>query len=128
MTSLFAVGVVDAQDSKNRTPSISDVMRKVNSKMGLSKAVGKALRGDTVSWSDVEKQTKEIVEHIEDLGKNTPPKGSKESWEKLTKEYLENAKALNEAVKKKDKAKATEVMMKIGRSCGACHNVHQDKG
>jgi cytochrome c556 len=117
------VGVVGAADDK--PPSISDVMKKVNGKAGLGKAVGKALTGATVDWDDVQKKTKEIAEQIEFLSKNEPPKGSKESWEKLTKAYAEAVRKLDEAAKKKDKAGVTATQTTIGGSCRSCHTAHR---
>src|SRR5690242_14491373 len=86
------VGVVGAADDKSKIPTISDVMRKVNGKAGLQKAVGKALTSDMIDWADVQKKTKEMLQHVEALGKNSPEKGTKESWEKLTKSWADSAK------------------------------------
>src|SRR5262249_32625521 len=100
------VGVVGAADDKSKSPSvptISEVMQKVNGKAGLRGAVNKALTSDMINWEDVQKKTKDMVEHIEALSKNTPEKGTKESWEKLTKSWLDSAKKVDEAAKKKDK-------------------------
>ena len=105
------VGVVGAADDKSKSPNIptiSEVMQKVNGKAGLQKSVGKALTSDMLDWDDIQKKTKEMVEHVEALGKNMPEKGAKESWEKLTKSWLESAKKVDEAAKKKDKERAAE--------------------
>jgi cytochrome c556 len=120
---VLLVGAVGAADDK--PPSISDVMKKVNGKAGLGKSVGNAAKAKAVDWDDVQKKTKEIAEQIEFLGKNEPPKGSKESWEKLTKTYVEAVKKLDEAAKKKDKDALTATQMTIGGSCRTCHTAHR---
>src|SRR5436190_17180037 len=121
------VGVVGAADDKSKStiPTISDVMRKVNSKAGLQKSVGKALTSDMVDWDDIQKKTKEMVEHVEALGKNTPEKGTKESWEKLTKSWLDSAKKVDEAAKKKDKEATTKALTTLQGACRTCHKAHK---
>ena len=121
------VGVVGAADDKSKStiPTISDVMRKVNSKAGLQKSVGKALTSDMVDWDDIQKKTKEMVEHVEALGKNTPEKGTKESWEKLTKSWLESAKKVDEAAKKKDKEATNKALTALRGACQTCHKAHK---
>jgi cytochrome c556 len=120
------VGVGAAQDKdKSSIPTISDVMRKVNSKAGLSKAVGKALTSDMIDWADVQKKTKEMLEHVEALGKNTPEKGTKESWEKLTKSWLDSAKKVDEAAKKKDREETSKALTALAGACRTCHSAHK---
>jgi hypothetical protein len=116
-----AVVGADAAD----TPDISTIMKKVNSGKGLQKALAKDLQAPTVNWADAAKKSKEIYELVSSLPKNEPPKGDKTSWEKHTKEYVANAKALNEACEKKDKNAATGAAMKMGRACMMCHNAHK---
>ena len=119
------VGVVGAADTKSSIPTISDVMRKVNGKAGLSKAVKAAVSSDMIDWTDVQKKTKEMLEHVEALGKNTPEKGTKESWEKLTKSWAESAKKVDEAAKKKDKAATVQALTALQGACRTCHSAHK---
>ena len=122
------VGVVGAADDKSKSPNIptvQEVMRAVNGKAGLQKAVGKALTSDMLDWDDIQKKTKEMVEHVEALGKNTPEKGTKESWEKLTKSWLESAKKVDEAAKKKDKEATNKALTALRGACQTCHKAHK---
>jgi len=120
------VGVVGAQDKgRSSIPTISDVMRKVNGKAGLQKAVGKALTSDMIDWADVQKKTKEMLEHVEALGKNTPEKGTKDSWQKLTKSWLDSAKKVDEAAKKKDKDETMKALTALQGACRTCHSAHK---
>ena len=120
------IGVVGAQEKK--PPTIDEVMKKVNNpRMGLKTAVDSALKANTIDWEDVQKKSKEMVEHLEALGKNTPPRGAKESWEKLTKEFLDSAKKVEEAAKKKDKDATTKALTALGQACRTCHTAHKAK-
>jgi cytochrome c556 len=121
---LVGVGAADGQN-KSSIPTISDVMRKVNGKAGLQKAVGKALTSDMIDWADVQKKTKELVEHVEALGKNTPEKGTKDSWEKLTKSWLDSAKKVDDAAKMKDKDATTKALTTLQGACRTCHSAHK---
>lgn len=119
LISLF--GVADAAD----TPDIETIMKKVNSGRGLQKAVSKDLQENRIDWDAVTKKSKEMFELIDCMAKNDPPKGDKKSWEKLTKEYSANAKALNTACEKKDKSAANTAIGKLSRACKTCHDAHK---
>jgi hypothetical protein len=122
------VGVVGAADDKAKAsniPTVQEVMKAVNGKAGLQKAVGKALTSDMLDWTDIQKKTKDMVEHIEALGKNTPEKGTKESWEKLTKAWLASAKKVDEAAKKKDKDATNRALTELRGACQTCHKAHK---
>jgi cytochrome c556 len=107
-------------------PTIKEIMTKAH-KGGnsLITTVGKELKEDTPPWADVQKQTKELVELGSSLGKNDPPKGDKESWKKLTDQYVTDAKALDAAAQKKDKDAATKAHTKLTGQCMACHRAHR---
>jgi cytochrome c556 len=107
-------------------PSIEDIMQKVNKrKSGLHSQIGDALKAGTVNWEDVQKKTKEMAALADFLGKNDPPKGSKASWEKLTKTYADDAKALNTAAESKNQAAANAAIKKLSGECMGCHRVHR---
>jgi hypothetical protein len=112
--------------ANNGVPTVSDIMQKVNKrKGGLHSAVGEALKADPVDWPAVQKETKEYAALAEFLGKNDPPQGDKASWESLTKEYAESARALHAAAEKQNKAAALEVHGRISKSCMTCHRSHK---
>jgi hypothetical protein len=127
---LLAVVVVltpaGAQD--NKAPTIKQVMKKLNSgPNSMTATIGKELQDDPPIWDDIKKETQEYVKMADALGKNDPPKGEKDSWSKLSKDYAENAKALDEATQKKDKKAALAAHKKITTSCMACHTEHRKK-
>ena len=123
LTYLGADRLTAADDA---VPSIEDIMQKVNKKKGgLHTDVDAALKASSVDWDAVAKKTKQYATLAEFLGKNDPPKGSKQSWAKLTKTYADDAKALNAAAEKKDKTSVTNLHKKLSGECMGCHKVHK---
>jgi hypothetical protein len=113
-----------AQDDK--TPTIKEIMIKAH-KGGTSlvPTIGKQLQAGRPDWDAIQAESKTLAELGVALGKNTPRKGGKESWETLTKSYNDSASALVTAAEGKDKAKATAAQRKLAASCMGCHNKHR---
>ena len=106
--------------------TVKDVMKKAHAgPNSLLANIGKDLKDDDPEWADIQKETKDLVELGTALGKNDPPKGDKDSWKSLTKAYLDNAKALDAAAQKKDKATAQSYHAKLMGACKACHMAHR---
>ena len=116
------LGTATAQEEK-----IKDVKGCMAFQNAVRKDLGKQLKAKDVKWDVIQKETEEWVGVAESLGKQTPPKGSPESWKKQTAKYLQNVKAVDEAADKKDAAAATKAMATIGASCGGCHGQHKPK-
>jgi hypothetical protein len=113
-----------AEDKK--TPTIKEVMAKANK--GNSALLGvlkKELAAQDINWDHVQEHAKELLDLSKALGKNEPPKGEKASWEKLTKQYEDNATALNKAAEKKERQAATDARNKLQGSCAGCHKLHR---
>jgi hypothetical protein len=105
--------------------TVKDVMKKAHAgPNSLLANIGKDLKDEDPDWSDIQKETKELVDLVTALGKNDPPKGDKESWQTMTKAYLDKVKALDAAAQKKDKATAQSSHAKLKDSCNACHKAH----
>jgi cytochrome c556 len=124
VVAVFAVvGVSSAQD-KNKVPSIHDIMEQGHkgkkSQLSLLNSAVKAEK-----WEDAEKPAKKMKEFGEAIGKNTPDKGSAESWKKLTDTYKATTAEIFKAVEKKDKAAAEKELKKFGGSCKSCHDAHR---
>ena len=117
---------LSAEDDEE--PSIKAIMTKAH-KGGnsLLAMLGKDLKAADPNWDDIHKKTKELVKLGTSLGKNVPPKGDKESWEKLTKSYLDTAKQLDAAVAAKENSKAVTAHSKLTKTCMACHKAHKGK-
>jgi len=118
----LALSQGNAQDG----PSIKDIMTKAH-KGGnaILAVVGKELKGANPDWSTVEKQSKDLVGLGASLAKAEPPKGDKDSWKKLTADYLDHAKQLQQAAADKNKKEATAQHGKLSSSCAACHKTHK---
>jgi cytochrome c556 len=112
--------------SDEETPSIKKVMKKLNS--GKNASVNKvkaALKGDSPSWSEIQKESKVIATLAATLPKNDPPRGDKESFEKLAKAFASAGKSLEESADKEDLTASREAMKKISTSCMPCHKSHR---
>src|SRR5262245_51605084 len=121
---VVALTPVGAQD--NKSPTIKQVMKKLNSgPNSMTTIIGKELRDDAPMWDDIKKETQEYAKFVDALGKNDPPRGEKDSWAKLSKEYVESAKALDDAAQKKDKKAALAAHTSITNACKTCHMEHR---
>ncbi len=109
-----------------KDPSVKEIMTRAH-KGGDSilTRLGRQLKSDSPDWAQVQEETKELVKLGTSLGKNEPPKGDKASWDRLTKEYVTNAEALDTAAQKKDRPTAAASQRKLAGSCQACHKAHR---
>jgi cytochrome c556 len=76
-------------------------------------------------WDKISEKTGAWVKAAEDLGKNKPKKGTAESWEKLTKKFVDDAKALDTAAGKKEAEKLLAALKPLETSCKGCHPSHK---
>jgi len=104
-------------------PDIKEIMKKVN-KDGLCKAIGTSLKAKEPKWDDLADKAKELVPLAKALGKNKPPKGTDDSWTKLSGGYAKAAEDLEKAVSDKD-AKAASAAFKTISDCKGCHSLHK---
>jgi putative NADH-flavin reductase len=106
--------------------SIDEIMTKGHkAKTGLRDQIKMAADAASPNWADIQKKTKEFSDLAATLEKNDPPKGEKDSWKKLCKEYVDLVKALDTAAGKKDAKALAEANKKLGASCKGCHDAHQ---
>jgi cytochrome c553 len=121
----FVLQISNADEKK--TPSIKEIMVKAHKTgTGLLPKIGKDLKADELAWDTIQKETKDLVELTGCLEKNKPPKGDKDSWEKLCQSYVKGAKTLDDAAQAKDKAAATAAQRKLAGSCVKCHEAHRE--
>jgi hypothetical protein len=104
-------------------PAIDEIMKKVCSKKGACAKAKTAVEGE--KWDDAQKEAKTMADLGSMLGKNTPPKGDKDNWDKLTKKFATEAKAVADAADKKDKEAATTAIKAFQKSCKTCHDAHK---
>jgi len=94
----------------------------------LGSIIGKELQADSPTWEKLQAQSKEYAELAGTMGKHTPPRGSKESWAKLTAAFADSAGVLDKAVQAKDKEAALKAHKSLSTSCAACHQAHRGRG
>lgn len=120
----LACGSVAVGDDK--FANTDTIMTKTfNKKKGNLPKLADALKAE--KWDDAQKAADTIAKLAADLGKNAPPKGSPESWKKLSAEFAEQAKAIATAAAAKD-AKATKQAIEkftAKENCNNCHSAHQ---
>jgi hypothetical protein len=113
-------------DANVSPTSIRGIMIKLTKgQQSLTPLIGEELKADPPAWDTIQPQTKEYARLAALLGENDPPKGSQESWEKLTSAYTESAKELDKAAQAKDKAAALAAHTKLTNSCNGCHAQHR---
>jgi len=115
----------EKEGKKEETASIHDIMESVPGKKGLVAKLGTAAKDE--KWDDAAKIGETLKKYGADLGKNTPEKGSKESWAKLSKKFQENMDALAKGAADKDAKAIGEASKSFGSSCKSCHDAHQKK-
>jgi len=122
----LSLAAASAEAQGDKPPAVKDIMGKLNKPTGLYFNIGKELRESDPMWAEVQRDAKEVARLAAVLGKNAPPKGDKESWDKLTKEYAANAAALEKATAAKDQAAARAAYAKMGgEACNTCHKAHR---
>jgi cytochrome c556 len=84
------------------------------------------LKSQSPDWATVQKETKTYAKLAADLPKNDPPKGDAASFKKLAQAFASNAKTLDEAAKKENRAATKAALDKIGGSCKSCHEAHRE--
>jgi cytochrome c556 len=106
--------------------TVKEIMGRVNKgPTAVFPAVRKNLNADAPDWAELQKQAKEIATLAEAMTKKDPPRGEKASWEKFSKDYAAEAKALADAAQKKDKDGMIGLHAKITKACSACHMAHR---
>jgi cytochrome c556 len=128
LTLASLVVLVGAALAQDKVPTIKEIMTRVNKPGGLYPTISKELKADDTDWDEARAQSKAIAKMAAALGKNTAPMGDPLSWAKLTKEYADNARALDDAVAKRDKAAANAARARLGgEACKSCHKAHMKK-
>ena len=110
-------------------PEIKAIMVKLaKGPTSLTPMLGKELKAAEPAWETIQGQTKEFAQLAADLAKYDPPKGTKESWTKLTGEYSALASELDKDAQAKDKDAAAATQEKLSNSCMTCHRQHRVMG
>lgn len=115
----------EKEKEKSKAHTIKEIMKLAHTdKAALIKTIAADLK-DEVKWDDVAKKTKELVGLSDELSTSKPPKGSEESWKKVSGDYNDGAKKLNEAAEKKELEAAKTALGTLQTSCRGCHTQHK---
>lgn len=127
---IFSEACSKDKGDEAKSRQIKEIMKKLNDKgpESLNTLLYEELQADPPDWGKIQPQAKEFAQLTASLGQHTPPKGSKESWERLTTAYAESAAALDKAAQAKDKNAAQAAYKALGRSCMGCHREHRPMG
>lgn len=107
-------------------PTIKEIMKKVNGPTGVYFNLARELKADNPAWDEALLQTRSLVRHLGELPKIKPPQGDNASWDKLTRDYLARAQALDQAVQKRDRPAALAAHQQMGNpTCTNCHKAHR---
>jgi hypothetical protein len=122
----YATPGIDPDAEPAAQGPMRSTMRKMHDRFdGIFPHIASGL-AENPDWTEVQKLTGEYLENARIVIALDPPKGSKDSWANLTKQYLANAKELDDAANKKDAPKCIAVQRKLAQSCKSCHSVHRD--
>jgi cytochrome c556 len=116
----------NAQGPKPEEETIKSIMKKLHAKdKGHVNVAKAAVAANPVDWEAVEKAAKPIEALGKAMGKLDPPKGDKEDYVKLCKDYTEKATALLTAAKDKKQPEAQKAVEALSKSCMKCHQGHK---
>src|SRR5215471_6674315 len=97
LTILLLSGACNQNKGDDSRP-IKEIMTKANDgPQSLKSLLGQELAVDSPDWATIQQQTREFAQLTASLGEYTPPKGSKESWARLTSAYADSAASLDKA-------------------------------
>ena len=121
---MSAIAATYAQEAPKAPKSIKEVMANHKPKE-LRAQIGEGLKSASPDWADLQKKSKTYAEAVAKLSDFDPPKGDKENFKKLAKEFGDGVKAMDKAIVAKDAKGANEAFAKSGMACGACHRAHK---
>ena len=122
---MIGLGAVVTANNRADVPTIDEIMSEAhNKKRGLQPKLDAAVKAG--KWEEAAKPAGRLKELGEALTKNKPEKGTEASWKKLSTQYKTITAEIAEAVQKKDKSKTESLLVKFGKACDTCHEVHRD--
>ena len=111
------------------SPGIKQIMIKLaKGPNALTAVIGNELNQAPPPWETIQGHTKEYAQSAADLSRYAPRKGSKESWNTLSKAFADLAADLDGAALARNKDAAKTAHDQIKNSCNACHQEHRSMG
>jgi hypothetical protein len=118
----------EAAPAPRQPTPIRGIMTKLNGgRQPLKATINAELKKDPPAWDKIKSQTSAAAKMAASLSEYTPPKGSPESWKKLSAAYAASASALDKAAQAEDKkaAEAAWTTLFSNTACIECHNQHR---
>ena len=107
-----------------KATTVKDIMKATHTKEGPLNKVPQAVKNS--QWDDASKLVQDLLKAGDDLGKAAAPKkGTMESWAKFVKEYQTEAKAVSDAIGKKDRGAFKDAFDSLNMLCRDCHAKHK---
>jgi hypothetical protein len=110
------------------TPTIKEIMKTIadtKTEKGLCSKCKSAVKEK--KWDDAQSLAKSLSECAANLPKNKCPKGDAKSWEKLSKQFADQADAIKKAADDKDEKAFNKAVGDFTKACSACHMAHKGK-
>lgn len=126
---LLAGGILGLDGAEpDKAPDIKQIMQRANKPTGIYFNLKKDVEDAEPMWAEMSERARELAKLAAALGKQSPTKGEKASWSKLSRAYADDARGLSQAVAKKDKKAARAAIARMGGgTCKNCHKVHRPK-
>jgi hypothetical protein len=122
----LALSMRAEEPKKPLVPTIKQIMREAHEcRTAYIRDVRNEMVKEEPNWELIAGRSRELVRAGKLLSLNTPPKGSAESWEKLTSLYIARATILVDAAERKDKDEGHVVARRLQTMCAGCHRVHK---
>ena len=90
--------------------------------------IKKELNSESPDWSKVQEAARRFLSLAENLEKNEPKWGDTASWKTHTTRHVEDAKAIENASRARDRDAILVARKRVSDSCKACHQAHRDRG
>lgn len=109
-----------------RPMSVKAIMIKANKPNGVFPAIAAGLKADAPGWDVIQKQSAELTGLAEGLCKTAPPGGDRAGWDRLCKDYLQQARDLETAVAQRNRRAALDAHRRMTNACAGCHDAHRN--
>jgi hypothetical protein len=120
------IGVSGCSSGSGGTQGSSRIAVLMNELDGtIDKDVGAKLKTQPVDWGRLAPLAQRYTDITAEVSRSPPPKGSVESWGKLSSVFALNGRRLRDAVQMHDRNDAYEAWNDLHRSCGKCHEAHR---
>lgn len=127
-SSLSEESKVDSPQSKSEllVPTIRQIMHEAHRcRTAYIRDVRTEFEKNEPNWSLAEARSRDLVRVGKLLALNTPPKGTAESWERLTNLYIARASILVDAAERQDREEGKLVARRMVSMCATCHSAHR---